>query len=225
MLLLALDTASASVSVAVHDGTAVLASRASAPAPRHAELLAPLITEALTEAGVTVRDLSAVAVGVGPGPFTGLRVGLVTARMLGFSLGIPVTGVCSLDAVAAGAVADGVTGDLLVATDARRREVYWARYLVPAGGRDWHRLEGPHVAAPADVPRKDAAVAGRGGELYPDVLGPALPPADPPAAQIAALALRRAGAAPDGVPLLPPEPLYLRRPDAQEPGPRKRVGR
>jgi tRNA threonylcarbamoyladenosine biosynthesis protein TsaB len=216
VLLLALDTASAAVSVALHDGVSVLATRSGTPSPRHVELLAPLVSEALTEIGATAADLTAVAVGIGPGPFTGLRVGLVSARAFGLALGIDVFGICSLDAVAAGAVAGGLDApEFLVATDARRREVYWARYR--RAGPLPERVDGPQVALPADVPRDGLPVAGRGAELYPDLLGRPVLPLDPPAAALAALAVH-------GPPYLQPaEPLYLRRPDASLPGARKRV--
>jgi tRNA threonylcarbamoyl adenosine modification protein YeaZ len=220
MLLLALDTAAAAVSVALHDGHKALATRASASSPRHAELLIPLVSEALTEVGATPSDLTGVVVGVGPGPFTGLRVGLVTARALGLALGIDVLGVCSLDAVAAGAARGGLpAGEFLVATDARRREVYWARYRIDGADDEAPpvRIDGPYVAAAADVPRDGLPVAGRGAQLYPDELGDAAAPLDPPAAELAALAVI-------GPPhLLPAEPLYLRRPDASSSGVRKRV--
>jgi tRNA threonylcarbamoyladenosine biosynthesis protein TsaB len=216
VLLLALDTASAAVSVALHDGTSVLAARSGEPSPRHVELLTPLVSEVLTEIDATVSDLTAVAVGIGPGPFTGLRVGLVSARTFALALGLDVLGVCSLDAVAAGAVAAGLDApEFLVAIDARRREVYWARYR--SDGSLPVRVDGPQVALPADVPRAGLPVAGRGGQLYPDQLGPAVPPLDPPAADLARLAVH-------GDPyLLPAEPMYLRRPDATMPGARKRV--
>src|SRR4051812_37296571 len=89
----------------------------------HGEQLAPGIAAVLAEAGVRPRDLAAIVAGLGPGPFTGLRVGLVTAGVLGDTLGIPSYGVCSLDGLGA-----GTTGEVLVATDARRKEVYWAAY-------------------------------------------------------------------------------------------------
>src|SRR6478609_8822546 len=130
---------------------------------KHAEQLAPLIERALAEAGIVRQDLTAIAVGVGPGPFTGLRVGIVTARTLGFVLDLPVYGVCSLDAIALQVVETSApTGGFLVATDARRKEVYLASY--DADGR---RLEGPVVAKPAEV-ATDAPVAGAGPLLYPE---------------------------------------------------------
>jgi tRNA threonylcarbamoyl adenosine modification protein YeaZ len=245
MIILAIDTATAAVSVAVHDGARVLAERSTPPSPRHAELLAPAIGDALAEVGRTPQDVTAIAVGVGPGPFTGLRVGLVTARVMGHALGVDVHGVCSLDVVAAGAARLGLTGEFVVATDARRREVYWGRYVADGVSRDgvsrdgvsgngatgptpgWRRLEGPHVGAPADVKSAGLPVAGRGAALYPDALleagDTAREPLDPSAGDLAgivATALRSPEAS--GV-LLPPDPLYLRRPDAREPGARKRV--
>jgi tRNA threonylcarbamoyladenosine biosynthesis protein TsaB len=221
VLLLALDTASATVSAALHDGTTVLAARSGPPDGRHAERLAPLVEEVLTAADAAPGDLSGIAVGVGPGPFTGLRVGLATARVLGMSLDVPVHGVCSLDAVAFGAVRRGLTADrFLVATDARRREVYWAAYQQAGTDAVPVRAGEPQVGAAVDVPVDGRPVAGRGAELYPDVLGPARAPLDPDAADLARLAavLLVAGAA------LEPDPLYLRRPDAQVPKARKRVG-
>ncbi|SDQ13503.1 tRNA (adenosine(37)-N6)-threonylcarbamoyltransferase complex dimerization subunit type 1 TsaB [Quadrisphaera sp. DSM 44207] len=231
MLLLALDT-SAAVGVAVSDGSAVLASRVEADARRHAELLAPAVRSVLAEAGVARRELTAVAVGVGPAPFTGLRVGLVTALTLGLVLDAPVHGVCSLDAVAATALAavpDALAGGFVVATDARRREVHWARYdVVDAGDpvRGWRRVQGPAVGAPADVPTGGLPVVGRGAVLHPDVLPPpaaadgrAAPEGLDPGLLAAVAADRLAR----GEALLPPEPLYLRRPDAAEPGAPKPV--
>ncbi len=96
-MLLALDSATPAVTVALADGDRLLAERTTVDARRHGELLAPAIAAVLAEAGVDRSDLTAIAVGVGPGPFTGLRVGLVTARTLGAVLGIPVLGVCTLD--------------------------------------------------------------------------------------------------------------------------------
>ena len=89
----------------------------------HGELLAPGIEWVLAEGGVRPADLTAIVAGLGPGPFTGLRVGLVTAASMGQALAVPTYGVCSLDGI--GALTSDVT---LVATDARRKEVYWAVY-------------------------------------------------------------------------------------------------
>jgi tRNA threonylcarbamoyladenosine biosynthesis protein TsaB len=215
VLLIAFDTATPTVSVALHDGSSVLASRAEEGAMRHAELLAPGIAAVLAEAGVDRRDLTDVAVGVGPGPYTGLRVGLVTARTLAAALGTQVHGVCTLDILAAQARRDGLDGPVAVATDARRKEVYWARYD-PAG----HRLTGPAVDRPADVAAQLPAgipVVGRGGRLYADLLPVADGPIDPDAVVLADLVAREA------VPEVAAAPLYLRRPDVRQPGERKRV--
>ena len=88
-----------------------------------AERLTPNVLAALSDAGLGMADLGAVVTGCGPGPFTGLRVGMATAAAFGHALGLPVFGVCSLDAIGI-----DTTGEVLVVTDARRREVYWARY-------------------------------------------------------------------------------------------------
>lgn len=205
-MLLALDTASPSVTVALHDGTDVVAAATAAAGMKHGEQLAPLIQQVLTEAGATPADLTAIAVGVGPGPFTGLRVGLVTARTMAHVLQIPVHGVCSLDALAVEAVETGsVDGAFLVATDARRKEVYLASY--DGGGR---RTSDPLVDRPALV-ASDLPVVGEGAALYPESFPDARAPRRPDAAWLA-----RAVAA-GRVSLLAPEPLYLRRPDAEIP--------
>jgi tRNA threonylcarbamoyl adenosine modification protein YeaZ len=211
VLLLAFDTATPAVTVALHDGSQVIAQDSAVDARRHGELLAGAIDRVLRSAGTSHADLTDVAVGVGPGPYTGLRAGVVTAKVLASALRIPADGICTLDVIAAEVDADG---EFIVATDARRREVYWALY-----GRNGQRLGGPQVGRPADLPA-GYPVAGEGGALYPELTGEALAPRYPSAARLAGLAAaRRAG----GQPPAPPEPLYLRRPDAREPGPRKRV--
>ncbi len=210
--MLAIDTSTSRVGAAVlRDGREPV--RRTAAGPRaQTELLAPLVRDALAAAGTTPAELTAIAVGTGPGPFTGLRVGLVTAVTMGYALGVPVHGVCSLDALAEQAAA-GVDGDLLVATDARRREVYWARYRVSAGRAE--RAGDPAVDRPADLPAGVRALptAGRGPLLHPELLGHPVAGDDvldvDPAA-LGRLALRRLA---EGVPM-PVEPLYLRRPDA-----------
>lgn len=218
MLLLGLDTATPAVTVALHDGGQPLAQLVTVDAHRHAELLAPAIAKVIADAGASQRDLTDIVVGVGPGPYTGLRVGLVTARVLGAALGIPVHGLCSLDAIAADVDAGG--GDFLVATDARRRELYWARY--DGSGR---RTAGPDVAKPADIPVAGLPAAGEGPMLYPELLPDSLSPAFPAAATLCRIAAAALEAGDPDKLLLPPEPLYLRRPDAREPGARKRVSR
>jgi len=211
-VLLALDTATPLVSVALHDGERVVVEHSSEQPMKHGEHLAPLVARAMEDAGIVRQDLTAVAVGVGPGPFTGLRVGIVTARTLGFVLEIPVYGVCSLDAIALEVVGTSATqGSFLVATDARRKEVYLASY--DADGR---RLEGPVVTRPAEV-ATDAPVAGAGPVLYPDHFPRAIAPVRPSAGWLAS------GVIGELVELIDPEPLYLRRPDAVAGAPRKPV--
>lgn len=219
MLLLALDTATPAVTVALHDGERVVAESQAVDARRHGELLAPGIEAVLGEAGATARDLTDIAVGTGPGPFTGLRVGLVTAGTLATTLGVPLHGLCSLDALATRAVEDGaVDGPFLVATDARRREVYWAAY--ERQGVAAQRVDGPHVAAAADVSLDGRAVVGRGASLYPQQLGEPVGPVDPSAAALARAVVRGLAA---GVDLSDVRPRYLRRPDVHDSGGGKSV--
>ena len=215
MLVVGFDTATPAVSVAIHDGERVVGEAFTVDARRHGELLMPMIAKVMADAGASRADLTAVAVGVGPGPYTGLRVGVVTARVLGAVLGIPVHGVCTLDVIAAAAAAGG---EFLVATDARRKEVYWARY-----DADRRRLEGPLVSGASSIPGAPGlAVAGTGGQLYPEAFGEVIGPAYPDARTLCAIVAGRSpGAA--RPPLLAADPLYLRRPDAREPGPPKRV--
>ncbi len=208
VLLLALDTSTPAVSVALcRDGVA-LATETVVDARRHGELLAVGVDAVLRRVGVKPADLDAVAAGVGPGPYTGLRVGLMTARALGHALGIPVLGVCSLDVLAAEA-ARTIDGDFVVASDARRKEVYWARY------RDGVRTHGPAVDLPGVAAYAGPAV-GYGAELYPDAFPDARGPRYPSAAELGAFVAA-------GCATLAPDPLYLRRPDATPPGARKRA--
>ena len=221
MLVLGFDTATPAVSVALHDGERVISTASALDARRHSELLMPMIAKVLADAGVPRTDLDAVAVGVGPGPYTGLRVGVVTARVLGSVLGLPVHGVCSLDIIAASV---GSGREFLIATDARRQEVYWARY--DAAGR---RAAGPQVGRAGSIPgAAELAVAGAGGPLYPEAFGEVIGPAYPDAGVLCSLvagslAPPSPGPSPGHPPLLAADPLYLRRPDAREPGPPKRV--
>lgn len=211
-MLLAFDTATPRVTVALHDGADVVVERASSVPLRHAEQLAPLIEHALADAGLVRQDLTALAVGVGPGPFTGLRVGLVTARTMAYVLQIPVYGVCTLDVLAVEAVDIGaVTTDFVVATDARRKEVYLATY-----DKAGSRLGGPVVARPAEVATRLPAV-GQGARLYPEAFARTAGPELPSAGWLARTV------ADERAELMDPEPLYLRRPDAVAPGPPKPV--
>lgn len=200
---LVIDTATPAVIVGVllrHDDGRVdtLAQRIAVGANAHAELLTPNVVGVVADAGLTLGAMGAVVVGCGPGPFTGLRVGMATAAAYGHALGVPVHGVCSLDGIG-----NLTRGDVLVVTDARRREVYWARY------RDGVRTDGPGVAAAAEVPVGDAQQVS-GSPAHRDLFAlPAIEPSHPvPAGLVNAVDDW------DG----PPEPLvplYLRRPDAK----------
>jgi tRNA threonylcarbamoyl adenosine modification protein YeaZ len=198
-LVLALDTSTA-VNVALARGDQVLATAAVADRMAHAEQLMPLVSECVDAAGIRMADLDQVIVGLGPGPFTGLRVGVVTAQVLSFALDLELRGVCSLDVLAAQFVAAS-RGEFLVATDARRREVYWARY-----SPDGVRLEQPRVSRPSDVPL--LPVIGPAADLYADQLQAVPGPRalDPAVLATAGARLPDAGR----------EPLYLRHPDATE---------
>jgi tRNA threonylcarbamoyladenosine biosynthesis protein TsaB len=208
VLLLAFDTSTPAVTVALHDGTAVLAERTLVDARRHGELLAPGIVHVLGVAGASASDLTAIVVGVGPGPFTGLRVGLMTARAMSEVLSIPVAGVCSLDILAA---AVSSAEPFVVATDARRKEVYWATY-----DSNGVRIDGPSVDRPVDVEWRGPAY-GAGALMYPDSFIDPRQPELPSAGVLAHLVA-------SGIAIvLPPDPLYLRRPDAVEPPARKVV--
>lgn len=190
-MILAIDTSGA-IAVAAVDGDAVVAERSEFAPRGHAELLADMVHGVLAEAGERPER---IVVGTGPATFTGLRVGLVTARTLAYAWGIEADGVCSLDAL-------GIQfGTCTVVTDARRKEVYWAHYV------DGERVSGPLVAAPHDVP-VSGPVYGRGALLYPDVFVDATA-ADPNPAHLVRAATV---AAASGV-HMSTEPLYLRRPD------------
>ncbi len=237
MLVLGFDTATPAVSVAVHDGVRVVGEAFAVDARRHGELLAPMIAKVMADAGAARADLTAVAVGVGPGPYTGLRVGVVTARVLGAVLGIPVYGVCTLDliAVAVPATPAGrVPGGHRCAP--QRGLLGQVRRAI---GDAW---KVPWLVAASSIPgAPELTVAGTGGQLYPEAFGAverARLSAGPHALRDRGGPARRAGRpsraelgtkpgpgtlAEAGTPLLAAEPLYLRRPDAREPGPPKRV--
>ncbi|QVQ55039.1 tRNA (adenosine(37)-N6)-threonylcarbamoyltransferase complex dimerization subunit type 1 TsaB [Spiractinospora alimapuensis] len=219
MLLLAFDTATPAVTVAVCsvDGgdATVRAERTSVDARRHGELLAPSIADVVRAAGATMTDLTHIAVGIGPGPYTGLRVGLATAHALRDALGIPCVGVPTLDALAK---SSGRTEPFVAATDARRKEVFWARYTDADT-----RVGDIAVDRPADVETGGLPVIGAGAALYPETLGAgqdSWEPTHPTAAALGTFAVERLVT---GAPLPEPHPLYLRRPDAQVPGATKRV--
>lgn len=211
MRLLAIDTSTSAITVALHDGSEVIAQASVVDARAHAEQLAPGIETVLREAGTRPGELTDIVCGLGPGPFTGLRVGIVTARVLALVTGATLRGVCSLDALAAACAGDGAD-EVCVATDARRKEVYWARYAVSPTG-SVTPLTTPAVARPGDVPEqaRELPTAGRGPVLYPALFARPLAHLDVSAADLARLAVARLAA---GDELSAHEPLYLRRPDA-----------
>jgi tRNA threonylcarbamoyl adenosine modification protein YeaZ len=208
VLVLALDTATPTLVAGVgrwsqDSGVEVLAERAVPSGNKHAELLTPAIRGVLDDAGLPMAALDAVVTGLGPGPFTGLRVGIVTALTLADARGLPVVGVCSLDAVGSGA--------RTVVTDARRKEVYCAAYAA-----DGTRTDGPHVVRPEDLGASGPFV---GDPAFADRLGATVTPAD-----VTTAGLLRAAAPQLAEPSAlspaarpPLVPLYLRRPDATPP--------
>ena len=204
MLVLALDSsATASVALArVHGSEAgasfeILARYESEDTRSHAEVMGPYAQAALQDAGVRGEDLDAILTGTGPGPFTGLRAGIVTARALGFAWSVPVYGMMSLTALAERAVSGAATGEagaaageesaerafasaegaelvegaeLLALSDARRREVYSARYRVNAEG--YSLVDGPNVCPASEIlPGGAPSYAyGYGAGLYSETL-------------------------------------------------------
>ncbi|WP_040338508.1 tRNA (adenosine(37)-N6)-threonylcarbamoyltransferase complex dimerization subunit type 1 TsaB [Candidatus Blastococcus massiliensis] len=202
MLVLALDTATPTLVAGVarwsSEGSDVLAERAVPSGTRHAELLTPAIRGVLADAGLTLADVEAVVTGLGPGPFTGLRVGIVTAAALADARGLPVIGVCSLDAVGSGA--------RTVVTDARRKEVYWAAY--DSAG---NRIEGPGVVRPEELGRSGPFV---GDPAFEGRLGEPVERAEVTTAGLLRTATPQLDAPASAAPLVP---LYLRRPDAVPP--------
>lgn len=216
MLILALDTATEQVGAAVVDGDRgpVLGRASFRGRASHGEQLAPLVEQALAQADVSVGQLAAIGVGRGPGPFTGLRVGLVHAEVMAWALDVPIHGVCTLDVMARQVHEQGHVGPFLVATDARRREVYWARY--DASGV---RVAGPNVGAAAQIDQRQLPAFGAGAASYGADLFDHGEPRYPDPAVLARMAgeLLIAGEPAEVA------PLYLRRPDAVAAVGRKRV--
>lgn len=238
-MILAIDTSTALTSIAVVDGDDVIIERSHLDARKHAEVLAPMLRDVLAEPVVDRQSLTAIAVGVGPGPYTGLRVGIATALAMGAAWGIPVHGLCSLDAIAAAECNARPLDAFGVAGDARRQEVYWAWYEA-----DGARAAGPLVMTAADIDStlRAGRWLGAGALAHADVFGLVTtglddtrvhPHAgwigrrvhrllvDGPVAATADALLSAHGddgagtsAALHGVDLLLPRPLYLRRPDA-----------
>jgi tRNA threonylcarbamoyl adenosine modification protein YeaZ len=208
-LVLGIDTAT-TVNVGLASDGEVLATGSIRDSRAHVEQLMPLVQQCLAAAQRRLPEIGQIVVGLGPGPFTGLRVGIVTAEVLASTLAVPLHGICSLDVLASQQVGHPgrVPGDFLVATDARRREVYWARYDFV--GR---RLAGPYVNLPAELPR--LPTVGPAVEDYPDRLlaTPGPRGLDPGVLATVGPSLPNMGS----------QPLYLRRADVSEPTRRKSV--
>src|SRR4051812_27239487 len=199
------------MSVALAEDGTVLTTATSERPMQHGEQLAPMVSRALAEVGALRQDVTAVAVGVGPGPYTGLRVGIVTARTFALVLGVPAYGVCSLDVLAAAAVDAGVREPFLATGDARRKELFWAAY-----DEDGARLDGPSVGRPEALPG-DWLGPRAGPELFPSASTRPGGPTRPDAATLAVVV------SDERAELVDPEPIYLRRPDAAVPSTPKRV--
>ncbi len=203
MVTLAIDTSTVVCAGLAVDGRA-LDGLAIGDSRSHVELITPTIQRLLAAAGLGFEDITDVVMGVGPGPFTGLRVGMSTARTLAWTLGLTPKGVVSLDVLALQwACSDAAPGrEFVVATDARRQELYWARY--DAAGR---RQGAPQVSAPTQLP--DRPVGGPGVLVHPALLGDRIHPGAPVQLDAGFLAAHAAQLPDAGV-----EPAYLRKPDA-----------
>ena len=204
-MILAIDT-SVGISVAVHDDTELLSELTTNEHGVQGELIAQYIQDALSGAYVSPSEITAVVVGVGPGPFTGLRVGIASAGAFALARNIPIHGYCSLDALGI-----STRGDCVVVSDARRKELYWAHY------RDGERIQGPAVNAPIDIVSQfpNTSFVGPAANLYPEVLSGEVQQLR--AGNLAQLFTQGKGQIHEVV------PMYLRKPDAAEPTGRKQV--
>ncbi|MFM8842868.1 MAG: tRNA (adenosine(37)-N6)-threonylcarbamoyltransferase complex dimerization subunit type 1 TsaB, partial [Actinomycetota bacterium] len=178
MISLVIDTSTNRTSVALFENNQLLFSGFHDGATAHAEVLPKLVKEALH----TRQDINQVIVGMGPGPFTGLRVGITFAQAFAHARNITWRGACSLDAM------DVDSESYIVTSDARRKELYWAKY------ENGLRVKGPFVSAPGEVTARNENKFGFGftEPIYPSM----------------AMLLAKSQTAPIN------EPLYLRRPDA-----------
>ena len=204
MNVLAMDT-SVGVSVALLRSDGELTQSQTVDHGMQGELTAELISQAVADSGLEISDITEVVVGVGPGPFTGLRVGLVTAEVFAHARNIPIHGICSLDAIAF-----DYAKPCVVVTDARRKELYWARY-------DGKRIGEPQVSKPEELLAQfpDSEFVGPGSQLYPDFISGKL-------LELKAGSLAKLFAA-GAAQLVDVSPMYLRKPDAVEPTTRKSV--
>jgi tRNA threonylcarbamoyl adenosine modification protein YeaZ len=204
MNVLAIDT-SVGVSVAILRSNGELTQSQAVDHGRQGELTAELISQVVADSGLEISEIAEVVVGVGPGPFTGLRVGLVTAAVFAHARNIPIHGICSLDAIAF-----DYAKPCVVVTDARRKELYWARY-------EDKRIGEPQVSKPEDLLAQfpDSEFAGPGAQLYPDFISGKV--SELKAGSLAKLFVS------GNAQLVDLSPMYLRKPDAVEPTTRKSV--
>lgn len=227
MMILAIETAVENVGIALGDHRGVLASTSLTSDRRHCESLTPMIKFACNQSGLELSQLGAVAVDIGPGLFTGMRVGIASAQMLAWALDIPVIGVCSLDALAVGSPhgEDDVIASVL---DARRGEVYWSVYRNPREtGRFPERLTEPTVSSPEDLVihlnerEQYVSICGSGAVRYSEEMQNVtrstvhgVSHAFPTATSVLQLAIQKASReewnSADSL-----EPMYLREPDAE----------
>lgn len=223
MILLAFDTAQGALSAAVHDGEGEIASAFEARTRGHAEALMPMVEVVLAEAALGFSDLDALAVTVGPGTFTGLRVGLAAARGIALSRGLPLVGVTTLEAVAEPVAAEA-DETILASFDARRDEVYMQAFSANRTPQTAPLLVNLGDVA-AHLPHSPFVLAGTGSELVAARLAAAgldcrmaeCRP-QPDAAIVARIALRRLGEQGPDAFRTAPAPLYIRAPDAKLPG-------
>ena len=204
MNVLAIDT-SVGVSVAILRSKGELTQSQAVDHGMQGELTADLISQVVTKSGLAIAEITDLVVGVGPGPFTGLRVGLVTASVFAHAREIPIHGICSLDAIAF-----DYEKPCVVVTDARRKELCWARY-------EGQRIDEPQVSKPEDLLAQfpSSEFVGPGAQLYPDVIsGKVL--------ELKAGSLAKLFAS-GTAQLVDVSPMYLRKPDAVEPTNRKSV--
>ena len=204
MNVLAIDT-SVGVSVAILRSSGELTQSQAVDHGMQGELTAELISQVVADSGLEISEITDVAVGVGPGPFTGLRVGLVTAAVFAHARNIPIHGICSLDAIAF-----DYTKPCVVVTDARRKELYWARY-------EDKRIGEPQVSKPENLLAQfpDSDFVGPGAQLYPDFISGKV--SELKAGSLAKLFVS------GNAQLVDVSPMYLRKPDAVEPTTRKSV--
>jgi tRNA threonylcarbamoyladenosine biosynthesis protein TsaB len=210
MIVLGLDTCLAACSVAVIDGARVLAHESEVMARGHQERLAPMAQRVMAAAGLPFAALVRIGVTVGPGSFTGLRVGLAFGKGLGAALGVPVAGVGALEALAA----EADEGLVFAAVDARRDQVYLQ------GFEHGRPLMAPDALALGTAAARVAEIAagrpltlvGSGAPLLAE-LAPTARVLTPPGADARLVARLAAVARPPG----PARPLYLRAPDARLP--------